>query len=236
MRDDQKNTVPKVEQEKTHQTLKFFFTPVDPPKPDKPNPHAKSSTFVPEVIQALRERFGDDVLDEKVYANEHTVLVSRNRIVDVARSLKTELGFNYLVDLGGVDRFTDIDRYEVFYNFVNVKAGKRIRIKVLVDESDLTVPTITGVFRSASWNERECFDMFGIRFENHPDPRRMFMPEDFEYHPLRKEFPLLGIPGSLPLPPQVPGGELIMDPFAAAHGSKPVKSFAEPRVQEDDEE
>src|SRR5690606_5542777 len=144
------------------------------------------------------------------------------------RFLKEEQGFTYLADLGGVDRFTESDRYEVMYNLVNMKGGKRLRLKVLVDESDMTVPTVTGVFRSANWNERECYDMFGIRFNGHSDMRRMYMPEDFEYHPLRKEFPLLGIPGSLPLPPQTPEGELTYDPFAAAHGSKPVKSFAEP--------
>ena len=98
------------------------------------------------------------------------------------------------------------------------------------------VDSITDLFRSASWNERECYDMFGIRFNGHPDLRRMYMPEDFEYHPLRKEFPLLGIPGSLPLPPQVPEGELTMDPFPAAHGSKPVKSFAEPPSEMEGEE
>ena len=70
--------------------------------------------------------------------------------------------------------------------------------------------------------------MFGIRFEGHEDLRRMYMPEDFEYHPLRKEFPLLGVPGSLPLPPQVPDGPLTLDPFAAARGSRPVPSYEEP--------
>ncbi|HEX7070791.1 MAG TPA: NADH-quinone oxidoreductase subunit C [Rhodothermales bacterium] len=236
MRDDERNTVPRVEPEKQHQTLKFFFTPVDPPKPDAPNPHAKRSTRVPEVIEALRARFGDDVLDQRTYANEDTVLVRREKIRDVVRFLRDEQGFTYLVDLGGVDRFTETDRFEVFYNIVNVSGGKRIRIKVLVDEEDPTVDSITDLFRSASWNERECYDMFGIRFNGHPDLRRMYMPEDFEYHPLRKEFPLLGIPGSLPLPPQVPEGELTMDPFPAAHGSKPVKSFAEPPSEMEGEE
>ena len=134
----------------------------------------------------------------------------------------------YLVDLGGVDRFTEEDRYEVFYNLVNIDAGKRIRLKVRLEEDDLHVPSVTPLHPAANWNERECFDMLGVIFDGHPDLRRMYMPEDFAYYPQRKEFPLLGIPGSLPLPPQTPEGELTMDPFAAARGSKPVKSYEEP--------
>ena len=230
MRDDLKNTQPKAEPEQERQTLKFFFTPVEPPKPEgaTANPHAKTTTHVPEVVAALQERFGEAVLDVRLYANEHTVRVAKDRIVDVCRFLKDEQGFTYLIDLGGIDRFTEEDRFEVFYNLVNVRGRQRLRLKVRVDEDDLAVPSVTPVYRAASWNERECIDMFGIRFEGHPDPRRMYMPEDFEYHPLRKEFPLLGIPGSLPLPPQTPEGELTRDPFPAAHGSRPVKSYEEP--------
>jgi NADH-quinone oxidoreductase subunit C len=75
-----------------------------------------------------------------------------------------------------------------------------LRLKVLVEESDATVPTLTGVWPSANWHERETFDMFGIKFAGHPDLRRFYMPEEFEYYPLRKDFPLTGIPDSLPLP------------------------------------
>ncbi len=209
--------------------LEFHFTPVDGPSEteDSPNPHAKSTTFVPEAVKALQDTFGDDVQEVFLYANEHTVYVSKDRIVDVCRYLKEELGFTYLVDIGGIDLFTDEDRYEVFYNLVNLKEGKRLRLKTRVDEESSSLPSVTGVYRAAGWNEREAWDMFGLRFEGHPDLRRMFMPEDFEYHPLRKEFPLLGVPGSLPLPPQTPEAGLTLDPFAAAHGSKPIKSYEE---------
>ncbi len=220
MREDQKNAETRTDPAlHAHETLKFYFTPKHEPLPkDRPNPHAKATTFVPEVVAALQERFGDDVREVGLYANEHTVLLTKQRIVDVCRFLKEEMGFTYFVDCGGIDRFVDEERYEVFYNLVSVKDKKRIRIKVRVGEDDMTVPSVTSVYRAADWNEREAWDMFGIRFEGHPDLRRMYMPEDFEYHPLRKEFPLLGIPGSLPLPPQTPEGELTMDPFAREHG------------------
>lgn len=217
-----------------HSTLSFQFTPVDPPKEDADNPHAKETTFVPDELEALTTEFGDDVLHSTLYANEHTVWVSKDRIVDVCAYLKNERGFNYLVDLGGVDRFTEDQRFEVFYNLVSIESGKRIRVKVRVDEEDPVVPSVTGVFPAANWNERECWDMVGISFDGHPDLRRMYMPEDFEHHPIRKEFPLLGIPGSLPLPPQEPGGDLTMDPFAAAHGSKPIKSYEEEETEGED--
>lgn len=227
--DASKNATTEIDSGGTHQALKFHFTPVDPPRRGShANPHAKDTTYVPDVVDALKGAFGEDVKDVFEYANEQTVLVSKDRIVEVCRFLKAEQGFTYLSDLGGVDRFTEDDRFEVFYNLVNITGHKRIRIKVRIDEDDLSVPSITAVHRSANWNEREAYDMFGIRFEGHPDLRRMYMPEDFEYYPLRKEFPLLGIPGSLPLPPQTPEGPLTMDPFAAAHGSKPVKSYEEP--------
>jgi len=216
----------------THETLNFHFTPVDPPKPEEGaiNPLAKRTTHVPDVVAALKERFGQDIIETTLYANEHTVRVARERIVDIGRFLKEELGFTYFVDLGGIDRFTEEDRFEIFYNLVNIDAGKRLRLKIRVDENEPVAPSVTGVWRAANWQERECWDMFGIRFEGHPDLRRMYMPEDFEYHPLRKEFPLLGIPGSLPLPPQAPDATVSLDPFPAAHGSKPIKSYEEPET------
>jgi NADH-quinone oxidoreductase subunit C len=241
MRDAERNAQPKVEDAKGHQVLKFYFTPADEPlhDPENPqgdrNPHAKRTTHVPEVVQALRDQFEDVVLRVETYAGEDTIFVEKDRIVDVCRFLRELEGFNYLADLGGIDRFTDEGRFEVYYNLVSLEGGKRVRLKVRVDEEDLHVPSVTGVFRSAGWNEREAYDMLGLVFDGHPDMRRMYMPEDFEYHPLRKEFPLLGVPGSLPLPPQTPEGELTLDPFAAAHGSKPVKSYEEPRSTYEDE-
>lgn len=233
MRDDAKNAASKTTPAR-HETLKFHFTPVDGPDPDADNPHAKRTTVVDDTIEALRDQFGEAVGETVVYAGERTVYVDKDQLLEVARHLRDELGFVYFVDCGGVDNFTEEGRFEMFYNLVNIQARKRLRLRVRIEEDDPHVPSVTPIWRAAGWNEREAYDMYGIRFDGHPDMRRMYMPEDFEYYPKRKEFPLLGIPGSLPLPPQTPQGGLTMDPFAAAHGSTPVKSYEEPKADEDD--
>ena len=211
------------------QTLKFYFTPRtalagEMERLQTENPHAKASTVVPKVLAALQERFGGDdgPLGEIVgYAGETTVYVDKDAIAEVCLFLRDEVGFDYMSDMATVDRFTEDDRYEVVYNLCALEARKRIRLKVRVDESDLSVPTVTDVWPGAGWHEREAWDMMGIRFAGHPGLRRIYMPEDFEYHPLRKEFPTLGIPGSLPLPPNSPDGDLQPDPYARAHGQIP---------------
>ena len=203
-------------------TLAFHFTPRaalagEMERLKNENPHAKDSTYLPELAEALQERFGDAIGEVTLYAGETTVTVDRASLPDVARFLYDEAGFAYLSDMGTIDRFTEEERFEVFYNVLSLADRKRLRLKVRVDEADATVPTVTGVWAAAGWHEREAWDMMGIRFEGNPDHRRVYMPEDFEYHPARKEFPTLGIPGSLPLPPREPDGELQLDPYASAH-------------------
>jgi NADH-quinone oxidoreductase subunit C len=237
MPDNERNAEPQTKEEREQEVLKFHYTPTDEPRPedDTRNAHAKSTTRVPEVVEALREEFGDAIHRVETYANEDTVFVEKEQIREICRFLREEQNFIYFSDAGGIDRFTDEERFEMFYNLINFEDAKRIRLKIRIDEEDLHVPSVTPVYRAAGWNEREAYDMFGFIFDGHPDLRRMYMPEDFEYHPLRKEFPLLGVPGSLPLPPQTPEGELTMDPFAAAHGSQPAKSYEEPRSVDEDE-
>jgi NADH-quinone oxidoreductase subunit C len=205
------------------QTLPFLYSPRQSlaGEADRANPHAKATTFQPEVVAALEERFGDAAGAVALYAGEHTVYLDREVLVDACRFLRDEHGFDFVSDLATVDRFTDDGRFEVVYNLVSIAGRKRLRLKVRVEESDPTVPSITGVYPAAAWHEREAWDMMGIHFAGAPDLRRVFMPEDFEYHPARKDFPILGIPGSLPLPPNVTDGALQLDPFPRAHGQLP---------------
>jgi NADH-quinone oxidoreductase subunit C len=156
-----------------------------------------------EKIEAkLREKFPHAILEVNDFRGDLTFLVDKNSIVDICKFLKEdeELSFDLLVDLCGVDRAKRKDRFEVVYHITSLKNKYRIRLKVRVDEKDCVVDSVTSVYPTANWHERETYDMFGITFRNHPDLRRMYMPEEFEYYPLRKDFPLLGIPGSLSLP------------------------------------
>lgn len=159
------------------------------------------------VVEDLKKNFGEAILDVTTYADDTRVLVDTEKLMDINSWLKEEYRFIYLADIFGTDRFTSEDRFEVFYNLVSLKYQLRLFIYVRLPEEDPTILSATSVWRAAIWYEREVYDMFGIYFENHPDLRRIFMPEDFEYHPLRKEFPLLGIPGSIPLPSSTPDPE-----------------------------
>ena len=212
--------------------LKFHFTPADTYHGDGDNPHAKASTRVEDTIAAFREKFGPAIGEVVVYADEHTVMIDAESIVDVCRHLKEHLGFNYLVDLAGVDRFTEEGRFEVYYNLVNVERQRRIRLKVRLEESHSHVPSVAGLFKAADWNERECYDMFGITFTGHEDLRRDVHARRLCLSPPAKGVSAAGNPGITAPSGADTGGPLTMDPFAAARGSKPVKSYEEPRVDE----
>lgn len=154
------------------------------------------------VIEKLKSRFGDNAIEANEFRGELTIVVPKEIIIDVCRFLKddTTLKFDLLADLCGIDMYTPAKRFGVIYNLYSLTSQHRIRIKTFVEEENPKLPTVSNVWTTANWHERETYDMFGIVFEGHPDLRRMYLPEEFEHYPLRKDFPLMGIPGSLPLP------------------------------------
>jgi NADH-quinone oxidoreductase subunit C len=154
------------------------------------------------ILEKLSTHFKDSITSVKEFRGELTVVVKKEDLVRICDFLKhdEELKFELLEDLSGVDMYTPTDRFQVVYHLFSLKNRYRLRVKVVVDESDLKVPTISSVWSTANWHEREAYDMFGIIFDGHPDLRRLYMPDEFEYYPLRKDFPLMGIPGSLSLP------------------------------------
>ncbi|MBI4429341.1 MAG: NADH-quinone oxidoreductase subunit C [Ignavibacteriales bacterium] len=154
------------------------------------------------VVERLKSRFPAVPLETTEFRDELTVVVPKENIVEVCKFLKDDpdLEFDLLADLCGFDQYTPSQRFGVVYNLLSLKKKHRIRLKTFTDEENAKVPTVSSVWSTANWHERETYDMFGIVFEGHPDLRRMYMPDEFEHHPLRKDFPLMGIPGSLPLP------------------------------------
>ena len=144
------------------------------------------------TVKALREAHADAVLSARSYAGDLTLVIRRDAIGEVARSLKDDLGYGYMVDVAGADYPDRDERFEVVYHLYNHAEEKRLRLKVSTGE-DAPVPTVATVWVGANWPEREAYDMYGIRFEGHPDMTRILLWEGFNGFPLRKEFPVEGI-------------------------------------------
>jgi NADH-quinone oxidoreductase subunit C len=141
---------------------------------------------------ALRERFGAAIESARSYAGDLTFGVSREAVAEVCAALKADHGFTYLVDLCGADYPQRTPRFDVVYQLHRFGDERRIRLKVTADE-DTPVPSVSGVFRTANWPEREVWDLYGVPFSGHPDLTRILLWEGFNGHPLRKDFPVEGI-------------------------------------------
>jgi NADH-quinone oxidoreductase subunit C len=155
---------------------------------------AKSAARV--AAEQLQAKFADGVEEIQERLGEVTVYVKRARIVEICRYLRDDakLRFNLLSDLTGADRGLEAEpRFEVIYHLMSLPNRMRLRVKTRVgDDDDCHLPSVCEVWQTANWHERETFDLFGIRFDGHPDLRKILTPEDLEGHPLRKDFPLRG--------------------------------------------
>lgn len=151
------------------------------------------STVLLGFVEKLKGENASWVVDVKDALGEVTVTVPRESIVDVCLFLNGKHGFDLLADLCGTDRGPEEDpRFEVLYHLFSTKHFNRLRLKVLLSEDDAHVKSVTYVWRTADWHERETYDLFGVVFDNHPDLRRILLPSDFDGHALRKDYPLRG--------------------------------------------
>jgi NADH-quinone oxidoreductase subunit C len=143
------------------------------------------------ALRRLIEELPDAVLETHARLGDATAVVDRASALAVLRLLRdhAELDFDMLTDLTAVDHLPSEPRFEVVYHLYSVSINQRIRIKVPVPEGDPEVESATGLWSSANWLEREVWDLYGIRFAGHPDPRRLLLYEEFEGHPLRKDYP-----------------------------------------------
>jgi NADH-quinone oxidoreductase subunit C len=144
------------------------------------------------AVRKLRKQFGERIHETHAHRGDVTVYVEAAVLRDVARFLREnpELDFDMLVDITAVDHLPAQPRFEVVYHFLSLKNLRRLRVKVRLDGEEPSVPSLAHDWGCANWLEREVWDMFGIRFEGHPDLRRILLYESFEGHPLRKDYPI----------------------------------------------
>ncbi|MBM3822121.1 MAG: NADH-quinone oxidoreductase subunit C [Verrucomicrobia bacterium] len=186
----------------------------------------------PETLAAaLREKFGILIGDPVLFRGEASVQVTDpNRIVEVADYAKNQLALNYLVDISSLDHYGEDPRWTVVYELRGLEHKASIRLRTSVSEEKSELPSVTGIWRTANWHEREIYDMMGIRFSGHPDLRRILMWDGYPYFPLRKDFPLAGKPSELPdiaftRPAPLEGG-----PFVTVAGGRDTVA-REPRAR-----
>jgi NADH-quinone oxidoreductase subunit C len=144
-------------------------------------------------VEKLKEKNAGWVTNVVEGHGEVTVTVPRGSIVDVCLFLKADHGFDMLADLCGADRGPEEDpRFEVNYHLFSTTHHNRLRLKVLLSEDEASVATVSGLWKTANWHERETYDLVGVKFDGHPDLRRILLPSDFDGHALRKDYPLRG--------------------------------------------
>lgn len=149
-------------------------------------------------LRELQEKFPASIISHRFYRGALTVTVRKEDILSLCRFLRDNKSFqyNFLADLCGVDHFDQQPRFEVVYHLYSLKNNSRLRVKVPVDEKECSVDSVSEIWATANWHEREAYDMYGIIFKNHPNLRRILNPDDFEGYPLRKDFPLKGKSGN----------------------------------------
>ena len=150
-----------------------------------------------QVVVKLRATFPDSIIEVKEFRGDITVTIKKEDLLSIMQFLRDdeELRFNYLASITGVDylKMEGVEtRLAVVYHLYSFKNNRRLAIKTFVPEDSLEIDSVYPLWKTADWQEREIYDLFGISFKGHPALKRIFLPEDFEGHPLRKDYPLEG--------------------------------------------
>ena len=171
--------------------------PSQPERGRRLSPETRMTTK--QLAKTLKQQFKGIVSGPVEFRGELTLeLLDASRIAEVCQFAKAELGFDFLVDLTTIDNHEETPRWTAVYHLYGYKHFCHLRLKTSVSEEASELPTVTSVWRTANWHEREAYDMMGIRFAGHPDLRRILMWEGYPYFPLRKDFPLAGKPSEMP--------------------------------------
>jgi NADH-quinone oxidoreductase subunit C len=184
-----------------------------------------------ELSDSFEKSFGPKIQAKTEFRGETTYTISATDLRDIARFCRDKLSFDYLLDVTSIDNFGEEPRFEVIYHLYSMPHSAHLRLRLTVSEEIAAVSTVSNIWPTANWHEREIYDMMGIKFDGHPDLRRILMWDGYPYFPLRKDFPLAGLPSEMPdvaftkITP-LEGGPFVTVPTAA--GSKDREPRARP--------
>jgi len=151
-----------------------------------------------EVLVSLSKSFGEKIQNKTEFRGETTFTTAASDLREIARFCRDELSFDYLIDITSIDNFGEEPRFEIVYELYSMPLAVHLRLKLKVPEEPVAIDTISDIWPTANWHEREIYDMMGIKFNGHPDLRRILMWDGYPFFPLRKDFPLEGLPSEMP--------------------------------------
>jgi NADH-quinone oxidoreductase subunit C len=184
-----------------------------------------------DLAAQIKHRFGELLDGPTEFRGEATLgVLDPERIEEICRCAKQDHGFNLLLDITGIDQLGEDPRWSVVYELYGIEHGCHLRLKTAVTEEKTELPSVSAVWRAADWQEREVYDMLGIRFRGHPDLRRILMWEGYPYYPLRKDFPLGGKPSEEPGVAFTQKAPMEGGPFVTVPGARDAIA-REPRVR-----
>jgi NADH-quinone oxidoreductase subunit C len=185
-----------------------------------------------ELFDSLERRCGEKLQRKTEFRGENTYTISTQDLRDIATFCRNDLSLDYLLDITSIDNFGEDPRFEIVYHLYSMPHALHLRLKLKLSEEVGAVDTVSDIWPTADWHEREIYDMMGIKFNGHPDLRRILMWDGYPFFPLRKDFPLAGLPSDLPdvaftkVTP-LEGGPFVTIPSTA--GSKDREPRARPK-------
>jgi NADH-quinone oxidoreductase subunit C len=185
-----------------------------------------------ELFDSLEKSLGDKLQTKTDFRDERTYTISTRDLRDIAKFCRDEVSFDYLLDITSIDNFGEEPRFEIVYHLYSMPHAAHLRLKLKLSEELVALDTVSDIWPTANWHEREIYDMMGIKFREHPDLRRILMWDGYPFFPLRKDFPLAGLPSDMPdvaftkVTP-LEGGPFVTVPSTA--GSKDREPRARPR-------
>ena len=151
-----------------------------------------------DLFDSFSKAFPEKIQDQTEFRGEMTCAISASDLRDIARFCRDQLSFDYLLDITSIDNFGEEPRFQIVYHLYSMPQGVHLRLKLNIPEEPNAVDTVSDIWPTANWHEREIYDMMGIKFDGHPDLRRILMWDGYPYFPLRKDFPLAGLPSEMP--------------------------------------